>query len=84
APITWARIRWPERQRDAAYLVCDACGGVHQEHEKPRMMSAGEYLHVTQAPVHLLAIALPCCFACSPVSSLACRTPASVPLALCP
>ncbi len=22
APITWARIRWPEGQRDAAYLIC--------------------------------------------------------------
>lgn len=43
APIMWARIRWPEGQRDAAYLVCDACGGVHHEHEKPRLMSAGEW-----------------------------------------
>ncbi len=43
APITWACIRWPEGQRDAAYLVCEACGGVHHEHEKPRMMSVGEW-----------------------------------------
>jgi phage terminase large subunit GpA-like protein len=43
APIMWARIRWPEGQRDAAYLICEACGGVHHEHEKPRLMSAGEW-----------------------------------------
>lgn len=43
APITWARIRWTEGQRDAAYLVCDVCGAVHHEHEKPRLMSAGEW-----------------------------------------
>ncbi|MFD1883401.1 phage terminase large subunit family protein [Paracoccus pacificus] len=43
APITWARIRWPEGQRDAAYLVCDACGGVHHEHDKPRLLAAGEW-----------------------------------------
>ena len=43
ALITWARIRWPEGQRDAAYLVCDACGGVHHEHDKPRLLAAGEW-----------------------------------------
>jgi phage terminase large subunit GpA-like protein len=43
APITWARIRWPEGQRDAAYMICDACGGVHHEHEKPRLLVAGEW-----------------------------------------
>jgi phage terminase large subunit GpA-like protein len=41
APIMWARIRWPEGQRDAAYLVCDACSGVHHEHYKPRLLAAG-------------------------------------------
>lgn len=43
APITWARIRWPEGQRDDAYLICDACGGVHHEHDKPRLLAAGEW-----------------------------------------
>lgn len=43
APITWARIRWPEGQRDAAYLVCDACGGVHHEHDKSRLLASGEW-----------------------------------------
>jgi phage terminase large subunit GpA-like protein len=43
APITWARIRWPEGRRDQAYLVCEACGGIHHEHEKPRLLAAGEW-----------------------------------------
>ncbi len=43
APITWARIRWLEGKRDAAYLICDACGGVHHEHDKPRLLAAGEW-----------------------------------------
>ena len=40
-PITWARIRWPEGRRDQAHLVCEACGGIHHEHEKPRLLAAG-------------------------------------------
>ncbi|MGC9420940.1 MAG: terminase gpA endonuclease subunit, partial [Rhodovulum sp.] len=43
APITWARIRWPEGRRDQAHLVCEACGGIHHEHEKPRLLASGEW-----------------------------------------
>jgi phage terminase large subunit GpA-like protein len=43
APITWARICWPEGKRDQAHLVCEACGGVHQEHDKPRLLERGEW-----------------------------------------
>ena len=43
APITWARIRWPEGRRADAYLVCEACGGVHHEHDKGRLLAAGEW-----------------------------------------
>ncbi|WP_425517198.1 phage terminase large subunit family protein [Paracoccus bogoriensis] len=43
APITWARIRWPEGRRDQAHLVCEACGGIHHEHDKPRLLAAGEW-----------------------------------------
>jgi phage terminase large subunit GpA-like protein len=41
APITWSRIRWPEGRRQEAYLACEACGGIHQEHDKPRLLQAG-------------------------------------------
>lgn len=41
APITWARIRWPKGRRQEAYLACEACGGIHHEHNKPRLLEAG-------------------------------------------
>ncbi|CAA7624180.1 phage terminase large subunit family protein [Magnetospirillum sp. SS-4] len=43
APITWARIRWPEGRRDQAFLVCESCGGIHYEHDKPALLAAGEW-----------------------------------------
>lgn len=43
AAITWARIRWPEGRQQDAYLVCDACGGVHHEHDKPRLLECGRW-----------------------------------------
>ena len=43
APITWARIHWPEGKRDQSALVCEICGGVHHEHNKPRLLAAGEW-----------------------------------------
>ncbi len=43
APIMWARIRWPEGKRDQAYLICEVCGGVHHEHDKPRLLERGEW-----------------------------------------
>jgi phage terminase large subunit GpA-like protein len=46
APITWARIRWPEGKRYQAHLICEACGGIHHEHDKPRLLEAGEW-HAT-------------------------------------
>jgi len=43
APITWARIRWPEGRRRDAFLVCEACGGIHQEHDKAKLLEAGNW-----------------------------------------
>jgi phage terminase large subunit GpA-like protein len=43
APIIWARIRWPEGKRAEACLICEACGGVHQEHNKPELLERGEW-----------------------------------------
>jgi phage terminase large subunit GpA-like protein len=43
APITWARIRWPEGRRDQAFLICESCGGIHHEHDKPRLLEQGEW-----------------------------------------
>lgn len=41
--IEWAQIRWPEGRRDQAFFACSHCGGVMEEHQKPRLMSAGEW-----------------------------------------
>jgi len=43
APITWARIRWPEGQRHKAHLMCEACGGVMEESDKPKILAGGEW-----------------------------------------
>ncbi len=43
APITWARIRWPEGRRRDSFLICEACGGIHQEHDKARLLEAGQW-----------------------------------------
>jgi len=43
APITWARIRWPEGRRRNAFLICEACGGIHQEHDKAKLLEAGQW-----------------------------------------
>ena len=52
APITWARIRWPEGRRDRAHLVCEDCGGVHEEHDKPRLLEVGEWRATAQGDGH--------------------------------
>jgi phage terminase large subunit GpA-like protein len=64
APITWARIRWPEGRRQDAFLVCEVCGGVHHEHDKTRLLEAGEWRATAQgdgrtAGFHLAALYSP-------------------------
>jgi phage terminase large subunit GpA-like protein len=48
APITWARIQWPEGRRYQASLICEKCGGIHFEHDKPRLLEAGEWRATAQ------------------------------------
>ena len=43
APITWARIRWPKDHREQAHLICEECGGIHEEHDKTALMERGEW-----------------------------------------
>lgn len=43
APITWARIQWPKGKRAEAYCACESCGGIAEEHDKGRMLAAGEW-----------------------------------------
>lgn len=41
--IAWAQIHWPDDRRDQAYFACGECGGVMEEHDKPRMIAQGEW-----------------------------------------
>jgi phage terminase large subunit GpA-like protein len=43
APIEWKNIRWPEGHREGAQLVCEACGGIHAEHDKPQLLASGQW-----------------------------------------
>ena len=43
APIRWARIQWPEGRRYQAFMICEKCGGVHYEHDKPRLFENAEW-----------------------------------------
>lgn len=44
--ITWSHIRWPEGDRGQAYMVCEHCGGVIEEHQKPSLLAKGQW-HAT-------------------------------------
>lgn len=64
APITWARIQWPDKQRREAYLICENCGGVHFEHDKPKLLAQGEWRKTAEgdgrtAGFHLSALYSP-------------------------
>lgn len=41
--IEWSRIKWPEGKPREAYMVCEHCGGVIEDHRKPTMLSRGEW-----------------------------------------
>ena len=43
APIEWRNIKWPEGRREQAHLVCEACDGVLQEHDKPGLLANGSW-----------------------------------------
>lgn len=43
APITWQRIRWPEGRRKDAYLTCDECGGIVEEHGRAALLAGAEW-----------------------------------------
>jgi phage terminase large subunit GpA-like protein len=64
APITWARIRWPESRRRDAFLICESCGGIHQEHDKARLLESGQWKSTAEgdgrtAGFHLSALYSP-------------------------
>jgi phage terminase large subunit GpA-like protein len=64
APIEWKNIRWPEGKRNEAYLVCEQCGGIMHEHDKPRLLAEGQWQATAEgdgrtASFHLSALYSP-------------------------
>ena len=43
APIEWRNVRWPEGRRAEAHLVCETCGGIMEERDKPRLLAGGAW-----------------------------------------
>lgn len=41
--MTWSNVRWPEGEPRKATLVCEFCGVLIDEREKPAMLAAGEW-----------------------------------------
>lgn len=41
--VTWARIKWPSGRPEDAYLICDSCGGVMTNAQKPTFLARGEW-----------------------------------------
>ena len=64
APITWARILWPQGERHKAHMICEVCGGIHEDHDKPRLLENGEWRAMAEgdgrtAGFHLSALYSP-------------------------
>ena len=64
APIEWKNIRWPEGKRAEVSLVCDKCGGIMQEHDKPRLLAEARWQAMAEgdgrtASFHLSALYSP-------------------------
>jgi phage terminase large subunit GpA-like protein len=52
-PIIWGQIRYEPDRPESAVFVCRECGGVHEEHDKPRLLSeANGARWVATAPVN--------------------------------
>jgi phage terminase large subunit GpA-like protein len=39
----WEMVRWPDGQPELAHMACPHCGGVIEEHDKPRLLAQGEW-----------------------------------------
>jgi phage terminase large subunit GpA-like protein len=41
--LKWAQIQWPEGKPREACWICDSCGGVHTDEQKPAMVAQGRW-----------------------------------------
>lgn len=51
--LVWAQVQWPEGQPELAHYVCQHCGTMLTEQDKPGMLAAGEW--VATRPSHGIA-----------------------------
>lgn len=51
--LVWAQVQWPEGQPELAHYVCQHCGTMLTEQDKPGMLAAGEW--VASRPSHGIA-----------------------------
>jgi phage terminase large subunit GpA-like protein len=63
-PDRLENISWPEGKRAEACLVCEECGGVMHEHDKPRLLAGGQWQTTAEgdgrtASFHLSALYSP-------------------------
>jgi hypothetical protein len=42
--LMWAQVQWPEGQPELAHYVCQHCGTMLTEQDKPGMLAAGEWV----------------------------------------
>ena len=41
--LKWANIRWEERKAETAHYVCESCGSILTDADKPTMLAKGEW-----------------------------------------
>lgn len=41
--LEWAGVTWPKGEPERAFYACQECGGVVEEHQKPALLTAGEW-----------------------------------------
>lgn len=42
--LKWSQVHWPEGKPTEAYYVCEHCGSVITDHDKPEMLRRGEWV----------------------------------------
>ncbi len=42
--LKWSQVQWPEGKPAEAYYVCEHCGSVITDHDKPEMLRRGEWV----------------------------------------
>jgi phage terminase large subunit GpA-like protein len=49
-PLVWAGVTWPKDEPLKAFYACQECGGIIEEHQKPALLAAGEWIAEAPGP----------------------------------